>query len=222
MAAFPYQKFDSFFSKQKTLTYKKRQMILHTDDTPSGIYYIQEGYVRQFLISQEGKEFTTIIYKPKDLFPIRWAINNNPIHSYYESITYVKLQRAPREQFIEFITREPDAFLQLTSRIINRLDVVLERMEYLAFGTAYQKIASIILLLTTRFGKKAASPRKPPETVIEIPFTHQDIASLIGIARETVSTQLNQLEKKAIIAHQGHLISVLSIERLRKESLLIS
>lgn len=206
-------KLNHFFSKRKVRSHKKREVILRPTDIPSGIFFIEKGYVRQYIISEDGKELTTVIYKPRDLFPIRWALLNMPLQSHFEAMTPVEVRHASKEEFIKFLKKEPEAFLLLTSRIINRLHAILERMEHLAFGSSYNKVASLLLLLVERFGKKSKS-----FMLIQIPLTHQDIASMLGLTRETVSISMKKLFDKGIISRYDQFIIVKSIRKLEKEA----
>lgn len=206
-----------FFSRFKLLHYKKGELLLRPDDIPSGVFYLKKGYVRQYVISKEGQELTTIIYKPGDLFPLMWGLNEMVSNRYFEAMVPLELYRIPKETLLDFIKKEPEVLLKLTGRILNRLHAVSERLEYLAFGSAYAKVASIILICAKRLGEK-----KDHEVVIPLPLTHRDIASLVGVTRETTSIELKKLEKKNIIGYQGRLLVVKSMDRLQKESLLDS
>lgn len=208
-------KLEEFFSQFKLLHYKKREIILRADETPSGIFYLQKGFVRSYLITMEGQEFTTLIYKEKDLFPVRWAITGDRNARFFEAMTTVEVWRAPREKFLNFIKTEPSVFFHMTKRILNRLEAVLERMEYLAFGNAYKKVASMILFLSERFGKKLGK-----DIVIQIPFTHRDVAALIGITRETTTIEMLRLKKSGIVRRYRNFIAIRNIKQLKRESLL--
>lgn len=206
-------KLEEFFSQFKLIRYKRRETILRADDPPSGVFYIQKGIIRSYIITIEGQELTTLLYKEKDLFPVRWAITGERNARFFEAMTSVEVFRAPREQFLNFIKTEPSVFFQMTKRIVNRLEAVLERMEFLAFGNAYKKVASMILLLSERFGKKMGE-----NIVIQIPLAHRDIAALIGITRETTSIEILKLKKNGILGRHRNLIVVRNIKQLRKES----
>lgn len=204
-----------FFSKGRIIVYKKRTTILRSDDTPSGIYYIKKGFVRQYLLSKDGQEFTTVIYKPGDLFPIRWAITSTPLRSYFEAFTPVELWRVSREQFLDFMRSQTDVYFKIVSRILNRLDAMVERMEHLAFGNAAAKVASVLLIATERFGKRASKV-----FILPLPLTHKDIASMLGMSRETVSIEVKDLERKGIIGYRKKLIVVKNMKKLREEAML--
>lgn len=182
-------------------------------DIPQGVYFISKGYVKDYSISKEGEELILIVFKPEDFFPMSWVFNNRPNSHYFEAMTTVELWRCPKEDFIAFIEANPEIFFELTSHIVLRLGGIMQRMEYLAFGNAYEKVASLLLILSERFGKKEGK-----NTVIQVPFTHKDIAMFLGIARETASIEIKKLERKRIIGRQKHLITVRNTKKLSAES----
>ena len=71
------------------------------------LYFIYKGYVRLYSISESGQELTLIIFKPKDVFPIRWAVVNGSPY-YCEAITSVEVAKAPRDKFLEFSEKSPE------------------------------------------------------------------------------------------------------------------
>ncbi len=215
MESDPYGKINEFFARHKLLKYKKREVVLRAGDIPSGIFYLRKGFIRQYVISRDGEEFTAIIYKPGDLFPLLWALNERISNRTFEAMTAVELSRAPIDKFITFIKSEPTVLYRVTSRILNRVNALSERMEYLVLGNAYQRVASLIWIFASRFGEKVAS-----SILVPLPLTHKDIASLIGITRETTSIELKKLEKKNIIGYKGRMILVKKIDMLRELSLL--
>jgi len=210
----PYSKLRSFFESGRRLRFKKREMILRAGDIPSGIFYIKNGFVRQYIISKDGQELTTVIYKPDDLFPLMWGLNEQISNRYFEAMTSAELYRVSKEKFIEFIKKEPEILYKLTSRILNRLNAVSERLEYLAFGSAYAKVASILLIIAQRLGEE-----KEGGVVIPFSLTHKDIAALTGITRETSSIEIKKLERAKII--NWHNRTIINIKKLKEESLLV-
>ena len=139
----PAQKLESFFSQFKLLTYKKRGVILRPEDIIPGIFCLKKGYVRAYAMSKDGEELTLIIFKPGDFFPLHWVLNKTPNIYTLEAVTSVELWRVPKEQFVQYLKDHPDVLLELTQRILVRLGGLLDRMEHLVFGNAYEKVASI-------------------------------------------------------------------------------
>lgn len=208
------QKLEAFFRQRKLFHYKRGDSILHAGDEPPGVFYLKRGFVKLSSVSKDGEELTLIIFKPEDFFPMMWAVTEIPNAYYLEAMTTVELCRASREEFIKFIKEHNDVLFDLMGRILVRLGGLLSRMEYLTFGNAHQKVASIIHICSERFGGRVGE-----NVEIQVPLTHRDIADLVGVTRETASIEIKKLERKGLIAFRGRHLVVRDLPNLRQESL---
>lgn len=209
----PVKKLDEFFARFRRLSYKSHEIILRSNDTPPGVFFISRGYVRVYTLSESGQELTLIIFKPGDFFPMIWAFNNTTVTQYCEAMTPVEVLRAPKEEFRKFLEANPEVLWDVTSKILIRLRGLLERMEYSVFGSAYQKVASILVICAERFGAKFRG-----DIVIRVPLTHKDIANLIGLTRETTSVELKKLERLGVVSKKGRQYRIRDFEKLKTEA----
>lgn len=209
----PLEKVEDFFARGSAIRYKKGETILHAGDEPQGVFWLKKGYVRLYCLSSEGEEMTLIIFKPQDFFPMIWAVNNAPNLYYVEAMTPVEVYRLPREEFLSFVKEHPDVLFELMSKVLVRLGGLLQRMQYLAFGKAYEKVASILFICAERFGKETIG-----KVTINVPLTHKDVANLLGMTRETVSIEMKKLAKAGIIDYKGKFVVVRDLAKLRQES----
>lgn len=204
-----------FFSQFKTFTYSKGETILRAGDLAQGVYFVKSGYVKLNSVSKEGKELTLVIYKKGDFFPVVWSFLGVRASIYsFEAIVDTEILRSPREKFIELINADKDVFSEIIEGILVRFQTALRRMQYLTFGNAAARLASILLICGRDFGIE-----KSNEIEIQIPLTHKDIASLVGVTRETVSLELKRLDKKGLITHNKKLIVIKDKESLEKKAI---
>jgi CRP/FNR family transcriptional regulator len=210
------QKLDeSFFAQfKKTHLYKKNKLIIGPAAEPSGVFYIKSGFVRLYIISNSGKEITFNIFKPGTCFSMMWVLNDTPNIYYFEGITDVLILEAPKSEVVKFIESNPKVLYDLTKRTLSGLDGMTRLMHSLLTGNAYQNIASVLLVLTRRFGKK----KNNKEYIINIPLTHRIIGTLAGLSRESTSLELAKLAKNKIIFQKNHLILVKNLKKLESES----
>lgn len=208
-------KLEEFFSQTKPLSYNKRDLILQAEENIHHIFYIKEGYGRVYRISEDGEELTLTILKAGDLFPLTFGGGDLNNHYYLEALTSLELWRAPQEEFLKFIRTEPELFYELSEQTSFRVGGLLRRIEYLVFGNAYTKVAATLLACGRRFGLQYGEG-----VVVNLPLTHKDIATLVGITRETTCLEMRKLEKKGLISHYGKLLVVKSLKRLEEESLI--
>jgi CRP-like cAMP-binding protein len=211
-----FSKLDVFFQNYPLVSYRKRNLILHVDAVPSHVLYIKTGYVRVYRLSEQGEELTLTILKPNDFFPLTYGMTNVVNQYYLEAITSLQLWKAPQEKFLSFVQTNPDIFYELANQILVRFDGVLSRMEYLVFRNAYTRVAATLLVCAKRFGEQYGN-----HILVKVPLTHHDIATLVGITRETTSLEMKKLEKQGFLERCGRLFVVKNLKRL-EEALLIS
>lgn len=154
-----------------------------------------------------------MILQPGDCFPLAWALVNIPSKYNIDAMTDLEVWKAPEDKFLYFLKTHPEVLLELTKRILGRVMGLFSRMEQLVFGHARAKIASILCLWARRFGVK-----EDEITIIPIPITHKDIASFVGLARETTSLEVKKLQKEGFISHKKGLTIIKDLDRLEKES----
>lgn len=210
----PFVELDNFFQNYPLLTFKKREVLFRSHERPTGVYYLKKGFVRNYAVSLNGEEFTQVIFRIHDFFPMSWAINNTKNFHTYEAMTEIEAWRAPRGEFQEFIKENPAVLFELMKRVVIRLKGTQQRIEELAFGNANHKVASILLICAERFGVKTRNGIE-----IQVPLIHRDIASLVGLTRETVSIEMNKLKKKGIFESSYGFVTVKNMNLLYSHSL---
>lgn len=208
---------ENFFRQFRLARYKKGEVILHAGDPPPGIFYLKSGFIRLYSISEEGEEFTHSIFQKGDCLPLIWAMGNMENWHNLEAMTEVETWRAPKDRFLKFIKSKPELLTILMRVTLTRFASLLVRMEHLVFGNARVKVASILYLLG-----KWVSKKKGQKIIIKVPLTHKDIASLVGLARETTSIEIKKLEDEGLISNQKGILVIKNLNKLKKESFINS
>lgn len=204
--------FKTFYEQFRIRNYKKNETLIRADDDPVGIFCLTKGYVRQYTISKTGFELTLHILKPISYFPMVWAINGTPNVYYFEALTPVEVGRAPRDDVVNFIKDKPEIIFKLMSELVEDYAETLTRMEHLVFSDAYRRVISILLYIAKHFGEETDHG-----IIIHHRFTQQDIATLVGVARETASNELTKLESKGLVRYVDHAIVLENIKKLNIE-----
>jgi len=214
MSKIKLKEFEEFYKQFTIRNYKKGELLIRADDDPQGIFCLTKGYVRQYTISKAGFELTLHILKPISYFPMVWAINGTPNIYYFEALTPVQVGRAPKDQVVNFIKDKPAVIFELMSELLADYAETLTRVEHLVFSDARRRVISILLYIAKHFGEK-----KENSLMVKHRFTQQDIATLVGVARETASLELAKLEKAGFVKYIKHSMIFQNIETLEAELL---
>lgn len=187
----------AFFGSFPEQQFQKGQIILSAGENPASVIFLKSGFLRQFQITQNGKELTNHFYKPGSFLPLSWLINNQPNIFFIEAQTSTICHLAPKEKVQSFISENPDVLMDIISRLLFALEGMTTRINSLSNDSAEEKIAGILEFLRKHFGKKLTA------------FTHEDIAKLTGLTRETVSRELEKLQKQGKIKQEKHELLIL-------------
>jgi CRP-like cAMP-binding protein len=205
------KKLEAFFTQFKLQKYRKGEILVRADDTPPGIFYLTEGQVRMYLITNKGDEIVLNIFKPISFFPMSWAINETKNIYYYEAMTEVTLWRAPKEEVITFLKSNPDVLYNLLSRVYRGVDGVMSRMAHLMSASAYGRLVTELLITAKRFGKKSDS------NAITLTISEKELGTQTGLTRETVSREMKILKDKDIVMLQKNLLTIKDLKLLEDE-----
>lgn len=197
----------------------KGQIIQSTDDRRV-FNLIKSGYVKRYLIANDGAYGIQVFYGPGDIFPITLAystifdqkINEGPEIYYYEAVTDCQLYTIDELALKQSVEQNPMIYKELFSIAGKRLHSTLHGLENLTLANAYHRVAHEIFYFATKFGKKSSVG-----TEILVPLTHQDLADTLSLTRETISTAIAKLRKNGLISTENNII-VKDMEKLEHEA----
>src|SRR5689334_9751213 len=92
-----------FFAPFPSHDFKKGELLLQAGAEPTAIFYVLDGIVRRYWISENGEEITLNLYKPHTFLPMSWAIGDVKNTHFYEAMTPVKTKRAPKNDVLTFL-----------------------------------------------------------------------------------------------------------------------
>lgn len=201
----------TFFSQFPCKTIKSGSIFLTQNEEPTGIYFLQQGIVRQFLTTEKNQEVITTLFKPHAFFPMPWALGIMKTNYSYKALTDVKVCIAPKEKVLAFLETEPVVVFDLLKRIVSGLDAVVTRMTYLMSGSAYERIVLELLFLAKRFGKTDDQSK-----IVTFKLVQSDLGNQTGLTRETVNREINKLKKQKLIAFERNALTIFSLQDLEQ------
>lgn len=202
----------AFFYDFTEKTYKKGEILIRTNENPTGIYYLQEGQVKEYAISKNGDEVVVNIFKPFSFFPMSWAVNDTQNDYFFEAMTEVIVRKAPREKVVIFIKNNADVLFDLLRRVYKGTDGLLMRMTYLMSENAYVRLIIELLIFARRFAKEQ-------QHMVELTISEKDLAVQSGMTRETVSREIKVLKDKGLMMVDKNALCITDVKKLEEELL---
>lgn len=198
------QKLREFFSKYKTVTYKRRQVILRPGETPDYVGFIKSGFVRVYTINKDCEETTIQTFRPMLFFTYLFYKTGVKNKYYFEAIDDVELWTAPAAEVNEYFKANPDIASSIMKDFFEKFLLMSEQLSRGLSGKAPAKVAGAILSLTKLIEGESRI----------FSITHKLIASMTGMTRETATLQMLKMKKEKLIDNSNRRIIILNIKRL--------
>jgi CRP/FNR family transcriptional regulator, anaerobic regulatory protein len=205
----------AFFSRYKQLQFRRTEILIRADDDPLGVYCLNEGYIRQYVISEKGNEVILDVIKPVCIFPLAWALNNSPNTCFYETITPARAYRAPKDEFMAFIKTDPEVPFYLLSITLDNAERFLDHTAHLMASSVYTRLIEELITHARRLGKKG----KGNTYTFEFKVIERGIAGIVGTTPETVSRELKVLKDLGLVTLNKNMLTINDIVKLENELL---
>jgi len=189
-----------------SFTAKKDSTIYKEAEHSNYIYLINKGIVKCHQIDDQGKELVTGLYKEDDLFGYTSFTSNMPHKETATAIENTSLSGISTNQFNQILNDNPKVAIELIQLLSNDLLYVKDQLLEMAYSSVNKKTADTILKFAEKINRKPEDP---------INISRSDLASVAGIATETLIRTLASFKKQGIIGSVGRTIKVLDIEKLK-------
>ena len=176
----------------------KDTMLFAKDEPGDSMFIIVDGQVKIVLYSMSGRELVLTVFRAGEFFGEMALLDEHDRSATAVTLTDCTLLTLRRSQFQRFIESEPAAALDLLREMSLRLRITNEKVGDLALIDVYGRVARFLLRLAESEGEQEGDwifiPKRP---------THQQIAGMIGTARESVSRAMAMFQKSGYIRPQA-------------------
>ena len=191
----------------KEFHFKKGEIIFQQGKNSNYIFLLKKGIVKTHKIDENGKELTTSLLKEDDLFGYASLLQNI---TYQESATAVEncdLAGIIKEELKNVLQKNHKVTLELFELLSDNLSEMKEQLLQMAYGSVRKKTAATIL----QFAEKM-NPKKQDQ----IKISRNDLASVAGIATESLIRTLSHFNKEGLIEINGRNIKILDLASLKQ------
>lgn len=182
---------------------ERGEIIFFEGEPADVLYFVVEGVVKVFKTSADGKEQIFHIVRPGD------SINDVPVISggvnlaSAGAMSAVTLNGIKKKELENIIKEYPQVALNIISVLSRRVEELITLVEDFSFRRVSGRVAKILLEYTGKDGGQ--KPR----------LTQQEIAAMIGTAREMVGRSLKNLEGEGAIRIERNRIIISDRQILR-------
>lgn len=188
-----------FKGSSRAKKYPKNQIVFYQGDPLTNICLITKGYVKAYTILDSGDTRTLFLLGPGDIFPIafsttlEWERYN--IRYFYQSITDVDIEMIEKQIFKSKVDSDPMIMNTYITYMAATNEAIIHQLEMMKTKGAINKVAFLLPYLVKKLGQEVGKDTYQ----LNIKLSHQEIADLTGLTRETTTQQVKKLEKEGTI-----------------------
>lgn len=168
-------------------------------DPLTHVYLVQKGFVKAYTILESGDTRTIFILAAGDIFPLDFSRTMDwehyKIRYFYQCLADTELISIPSGQLRDQIKTDPEVMQVYMDYLAASNQAIMNQLEVMKYKKAIDKVAMLLPYLVSKSGKKV----KPDVYQLQLKLSHQELADLSGVTRETTTTLIKQLEKAGVV-----------------------
>ncbi|MGB2752874.1 MAG: Crp/Fnr family transcriptional regulator [Pyrinomonadaceae bacterium] len=183
-----------FEALKVTKAYPKGTLLFIEGQRPAGIYMLCQGQVKLSTCSSDGKIIILGIAGPGDVLGLSAVIADVECEVTAEVLEICQVNFVPKDAFLNLIKEDPAVCLSAVRQLGS------------SYQTAHKMICSLGLSesVFVKLGKLLLSWGPPSvngngHASVHVPFTHEEIAEMIGTTRETVTRSLRLMRERGLV-----------------------
>lgn len=182
-----YEELDLIKDKIVIKNFRKNEIILHEEETSEYMYIIIEGEAKVTQLTRDGKEIIMTVHHSGDFFGELSLIDGKTTPATVRATRDCVTAIIARKNFHTLLLSQGKMLDNMLQIFCSRLREQMKKIQILNLNNAAQRLKMLFLMLSENYGE-----RTKEGTVLKIKLIHQDIASMTGLTRETVTRILDK------------------------------
>lgn len=182
--------------------FKRGEMVYLPSDTGDSVLLVATGRIKIYHITSEGKQSVLGLVDAGEIFGELAALDDSPREEFAEAMIASSVILIPQNEMQQLLQEHPEVSLGITKLLGLRRRRIERRLKSLLFKSNKDRLIHLLLELTEKYGRQTVEG-----VLLTIKLAHQDLASIIGSTRETVTVLLGELQdERKIDIHKRQII----------------
>ena len=176
----------------------KGQSLFRQGEVSNSVYVVKEGRFKLLRVTQAGAETILQLVGPGELIGETALLRPDRVQvATAIAVEAAKVCSINHDIFEKIIKNQPNVAWEIIKNLGDRLYDVWEQVSESNNQSTQEKVLSLMLRMAREHGESCEAG-----TRITIPFTQQEIASLVGASRVMVSQSIQELTVKNYLCRE--------------------
>ena len=207
----PPEDFELLTAKKTEKLYKKGEIIFREGSFPSGIFYIVDGKTKKYKLDKDGKEHIIYVADTGELLGYHAILSEDRYPDSAAALEESRIAFIPKGNFLDALDQSGTLTRRLLKTLSHEFAVLANGLSMFTQKSVRERLALQLIVIREKY-KVNFQPGMP----VEINMSRDDLASLVGTARENVVRVLSEFKEAGILETKGRKIIVLEVKKLIK------
>jgi CRP/FNR family cyclic AMP-dependent transcriptional regulator len=181
--------------------YLPNDILCREGDKSSDVLIIRSGHVRVLTTGADAQPMLLAVRMPGDIVGELAPLDDSPRMATLQALDAVEVLILPGSRFTRLCQTTPRLAWVLLGIVAGRLRDNGLQGAALGGGSAAHKVATMVMELAVRYGRTVGA-----EVTLKLPATQAELATTVGISRESFARVLRELREQGVISTgRGHL-----------------
>lgn len=189
--------------------YKKNEILFREGTYPSGIFYISKGKVKKYKVDKDGKEQIVYLAGTGQLIGYHAILSEDRYPDSAAVIEESVIAFIPKEDFLKALEQSPVLNNRLLKTLSHEFAVLANSLTMFAQKTVRERLALQLIIIREKYKENFVEGMP-----VEINISREDLASLVGTARENVIRILTEFRESGILETKGRKVIIKNVREL--------
>lgn len=180
-------------------TYPVGAVVVNEGDDGNGLFIVESGSLKVFLMDESGREIILSLLDPGDYFGELALLDDAPRSASVMVMEKAELLQIPRPAFMELIAEHSSCMQAVVRNLVARIRSLTDNVRVLALADVFGRISRLFDSLAVPEGD---------HKVINRQLSQQELANMVGASREMVNRILRDLVTGGYVVMESHRIVI--------------
>jgi CRP/FNR family transcriptional regulator, cyclic AMP receptor protein len=201
----------------KAREYPAGELLLQQNDRQRNLYVIRSGTVRTFYTAPSGREITLAYWQAGDLLGADRLYEGGIFRWSCQTVTPTEAYSILETEMRAFVANVPDLAVAIIEALSFKVQWLSSLVQVLGTESVSRRLGHLLDTLCELYGVQS-----DVGITINAPFTHEDLATMVGASRQWVTMALARFQANGILKLGKRRIEVLRRDRLTSSELIVS
>ncbi|MDI3317876.1 MAG: Crp/Fnr family transcriptional regulator [Bacillota bacterium] len=186
------------------------QVLFEQGEPVTDLFVIESGLIKAFVLTPGGRQQTINLLGAGEVVPHVGFLEGSTYPATATALEPTTLWALGRDPLMALLRRDAQLAIRLLEITARRLAELQHRLQETALGDLRQRVAYALVRLASEHGRGEGRWRTLPAGI-----THQEIANLAGVSRESVSRMMSRFQRNGWVREgaEGHRLDVAALAR---------